>query len=118
MTLIGNATAPSDSADPRNTQKRLATTPTGRQCFVDITGDDRLRLIARLPGRWPEVIKARERGETLEQIHRWARVPLNPINECRGECHPPCLRCHVAAIYAWLETELNDLAQRRARLLV
>jgi hypothetical protein len=117
VTLIGNVTAPSDSADPRRTQKRIAATPSGRQVRVDITGDDRLRLIKSLPGRWPEVIMARERGETLEQIHRWAHVPLSPARECRGECRPPCLRCHVAGIYAWLETELHDLANRRAKLM-
>jgi len=115
--MIGTATRPSDSADPRNTQKRLAVSPSGRQVYIDITGDDRLRLVMSLPGRWPDVIKARERGETLEQIHRWAKVPLNPAEECRGECRPECLRCHVASIYAWLETELNEIAQRRAKLL-
>jgi hypothetical protein len=117
VTLVGTATRPSDGADPRRTQKRIAVSPSGRQVHVDITGDDRLRLIKALPGRWPEVVMARERGDTLEQIHRWARVPLNPADECRGRCRPPCLRCHVAAIYGWLETELHDLAARRARLM-
>jgi hypothetical protein len=117
VTLIGNVTAPSDEADPRRTQRRVATTLSGRQVLVDITGDDRLRLIKSLPGRWPEVIMARERGETLEQIHRWARVPLHRPLQCRFDCDPPCLRCHVAGIYAWLETQLHDLANRRAKLL-
>lgn len=117
MTLIGTATRPSDGADPRKTQKRVAVSASGRQVLIDITGDDRLRLIKALPGRWPEVIMARERGETIEQIHRWARVPLTPIEQCRGECDPPCLRCHIATLYAWLETELHDLAARRGRLL-
>ncbi len=132
MTMIGTATRLSDEADPRRTQRRIAVSPSGRQVFIDITGDDRLRLIKMLPGRWPDVIMARERGESLEQIHRWARVPL---------CHPrcqfvtvpsgdgdetvsdqvhvgePCLRFHVAGIYARLETDLHDLASRRARLM-
>lgn len=118
MTLIGHATDPSDQADPRRTQKRLAVSPSGRQVMVDITGDDRLRLIRQLPGRWPEVMLARERGESLEGIHRWAAVPLTPEHECKCECNPPCLRCHLAGIYAWLETELHALASRRARMMV
>lgn len=60
---------------------------------------------------------ARERGESVEAIHRWAHVPLNPEQECRAHCEPPCLRCHIAGIYAWLETELHELAARRARLM-
>jgi hypothetical protein len=117
VTLIGTATRPSDEADPARTQKRLAVSPTGRQVLVDITSADRLHLIGQLPGRWPEVIKARERGATLEQIHRWATVPLTPEHECHGRCDPACLRCGIAACYAWLETALHDLAARRARLL-
>jgi hypothetical protein len=105
-------------ADPRSVQYRVAASPSGRQVHVAISGDDRLRLIKGLPSRWPEIMMARERGETLEQIHRWARVPLNPENECRGECDPPCLRDHMASIYAWLETEINEIAKRRAKLMV
>lgn len=105
-------------ADPRLTQRRIATTPSGRRVDVPITGDERLALIKALPSRWPQVVMARERGESLEQIHRWARVPLNPETECRGHCNPPCLRDHLAGIYAWLETELHAIAQRRARLMV
>lgn len=115
--MIGLAMRPSDESDPRRTQKRVAVSGSGRQVLVDISGDDRLRLIKQLPGRWPEVMMARERGETLEQIHRWARVPLTPYEECRGRCDPPDLRCHIAAIYSWLETELHDIAMRRARFL-
>lgn len=117
MTLIGSATAPSDEADPRRTQKRLAVSGSGRQVLVDITGDDRLRLIRSLPSRWPEIMMARERGESLEKIHRWARIPLPPEYECHGECVDACLRCFMAEIYAWLETELHDLAARRGRVL-
>jgi hypothetical protein len=130
--MIGVAERPSDGADPRRTQKRVAVSPSGRQVLVDITGDDRLRLIRMLPGRWPEVIMARERGESLEQIHRWAKVPL-----CQPDCHftnaavttdglvldqehvgPPCLRIFVAAVYAMMETDLHEIAARRARLMV
>lgn len=129
--MIGTAMQLSDEADPRRTQKRVAASPSGRRVHIDITGDDRLRLIRMLPGRWPDVVIARERGETLEQIHRWAKVPL---------CHPhcqfatvpiagddsvsdqvhvgePCLRYYLAGIYARLETDLHDLAARRARLM-
>jgi hypothetical protein len=129
--MIGLASRPSDGADPRRTQKRVAVSPSGNQVLIDITGDDRLRLIKMLPSRWPEVIMARERGETLEQIHRWAKIPL-----CHPECRftnvsvsddgkvrdrshvgPLCLRYYMAAIYAQLETDLHDIATRRARLL-
>lgn len=109
------------AADPRKPQRRLATTPSGRQVWVEITGDDRLSLIRQLPSRWPEVLRARERGESLEQIHRWARAELPPERgpgACQGNCEPACLRCGLAAAYAWLETELHDLAARRARLMV
>lgn len=118
MTLVGNATRPGEWADPRRTQKRLAVSPSGRQVMVDITGDDRLRLIRQLPGRWPDVVMARERGESLEQIHRWATVPLTPERECHGKCDPACLGCGIAACYAWIETELHDLAARRARMML
>jgi hypothetical protein len=60
---------------------------------------------------------ARERGETLEQIHRWAKIELRPYHECIARCDPPCLRDCIASIYAWLETELHDIAMRRAKLL-
>jgi hypothetical protein len=109
---------PTDLADPRTEQSRFATSPSGRLVRVPITSEDRLRLIKSLPSRWPDVIMARERGETIEQIHRWAHVPLTPEQECSGRCDPPCLRCHIASIYAWLETQLHDLAQSRARLMV
>lgn len=115
--LVGTATRPSDEADPRRTQKRVAVSGSGRQVLVDVTGDDRLRLIGQLPGRWPEVVKARERGESLEQIHRWARIALPPEYECRGRCEDACLRCYLSEIYAWLETELHALASRRAAFL-
>jgi hypothetical protein len=115
VTLLGIPL--SDEADPRRDQGRIAVTPSGRAVTITITGDDRLGLIKSLPSRWPQVIMARERGETLDQIHRWAKVSCNPENECRGHCDPPCLRCHVAAIYTWMETELHAIAQRRARLL-
>lgn len=144
MTMIGTAMRPSDGADPRNTQKRVAMSPSGRQVFVDISGDDRLRLIKQLPGRWPEVMMARERGETLDQIARWARVPPPCQYGCRfvnvatrdGEIWedaptgidnlltervhvgPQCLAFLLGYIYNDLETRLHDLANARARLMV
>jgi hypothetical protein len=117
VTLIGTATRPSDEADPRRTQKRVAVSGSGRQVLVDITGDDRLRLIRSLPGRWPEVMMALERGDTLEQVHRWARMTLPSLSECHGRCSEPCLRCYTSELYAWLETELHELAARRGKLL-
>lgn len=141
--MIGLASRPSDESDPRRTQKRIATSPSGRLVYVDITGDDRLRLIKRLPGRWPEVMMARERGDTLEQISRWARVPPPCQYGCRfrdvatrdGEkwedapkgidslvservhVGPECLVFIMGYIYNYLETALHDLANNRARLM-
>lgn len=131
MVMLGMASRPSDGADPRRTQKRVAVSPSGRQVYIDITGDDRLRLIKQLPGRWPDVIMARERGETLEQIHRWAKIPLchpacrftdvsaSDDGKVRDRSHVGelCLRYLMAGVYAWLETELHDIATARARLL-
>jgi len=141
--MIGVASRPSDGADPRRTQKRIATSPSGRLVYVDISGDDRLRLIKKLPGRWPEVIMARERGDTLEQISRWAKVPPPCQYGCRfrdvatrdGEkwvdapsgqdnlvtervhIGEPCLVFLMGYIYNALETDLHDLANNRARLM-
>lgn len=132
--LLGLASRPSDGADPRRTQKRVAVSPSGRQVAIDITGDDRLNAINRLPGRWKDVVKARERGETLDQISRWAKVPPACHPACRlvnvkivaddpdspaEQVHdgPPCLRYLLSWIYNQLESELHDLAARRARLL-
>jgi len=102
---MGRATRLSDEADPRRTQHRIATAPDGHLVAVEITGDDRLKLIKSLPHRWPEVMMARERGDTIEQIHRWAH------------CSEEDLRQGLVDCYAWLETELHDLAARRAKLL-
>ena len=115
--MIGTATRPSDSADPAQPQRRIAVSGSGRQVLVEISSADRLEIIRQLPSRWQEIVKARERGESLEQIHRWARIDLPPAYECRGRCEAPCLRCYLAEVYAWLETALHDLASRRARLL-
>jgi hypothetical protein len=132
--LLGLAERPSDGADPRRTQKRVAVSPSGRTVLVDITGDDRLRMLKQfLPGRWADVMIARERGESLDQIARWAKCPP-PCNPCHfkrvldipsdpngpsTEVHvgDPCLTFYVARIYTWFETALHDLADRRAKLL-
>lgn len=106
------------SVDPRKPQKRIATTPSGRQVWVELTGDDRLKIIKELPSRWPEVIMARERGEPIEEI----RIKLHirqPINEdCHGRCDPPCFKDLISDCYSQIETRLHDIAQQRARLMV
>lgn len=118
MTLTRDLLDGASPADPRKGQSRLATTPSGRSVWVEISGDDRLSLVKQLPSRWGEVLMARERGESLEQISRWARAPLLPEGECTGRCEPACLRCGMATCYAWLETALHDLAAARARLMI
>lgn len=118
MTYIAAEPKLGDFADPSIPQTRAAVSPSGRQVWVTITQEDRLELINQLPGRWPEVIKARERGQSIEQIHRWAKVPLTPEHECRGACDPPDLRCLMSTCYSWIETELHAIAQNRARLMV
>lgn len=117
----------------RQDQTRLATNRRGEQKWVKITPDDRLKLINQLPHRWPEIIKARERGESIEGIHTRLRVKWdlepnchaecaaahrhdNPT--CHGECDPPCFRELVADCYSWIETELHALAQRRAEIMI
>lgn len=133
--LLGLAERPSDSADPSRTQKRVATTLTGRTVLIDITSEDRLRVLKQgLPGRWPDVMMARERGESLEWIASHFRVQP-PCNPCRYRRIPQkdeageviateevhigdaCLAYYLGRIYAWYETTLHDLADRRARLL-
>lgn len=105
-------------ADPRRPQKRIATTAGGREVWVEISGDDRLAEIKRLPHRWPDIIMARERGESLEAIRDKLRVRV-PINQhCQGECDPPCFKDLVADCYAILETNLHETARRRGWLMV
>lgn len=122
-----------DTADPRNLQRRYQTTPSGRGVWIDLTGDDRLKCIRQLPHRWPEVMIARERGETLDQIATWAKVPTPCKPRCgftkanivggvlidEGGDHigPACLAYLVSECYAKLETMLDEIAQKRARLL-
>ena len=118
---------------PGESQTRHAVSPSGREVWVTVTGDDRLAVIKRLPGRWPEVIKARERGQSLDEIGRWAKVPPPCKPSCRFKetpsaeglevvadmvhLGPECLAWYVADCYRYIETELQDLANRRARLM-
>ncbi len=106
------------AVDPRQAQRRLATTPSGREVWVEISGDDRLAIIRALPSRWPEVIMARERGESIEELARklHVRQPINP--DCHGECDPPCLKDLIADCYSHIETRLHEVAARRAKLMV
>lgn len=106
------------SVDPRAPQKRLAVTPSGRQVWVDISGDDRLRVVNGLPGRWSEVIRRRESGESIDEIRDKMRIKLPIFEHCQGECDPPCLKDYIADCYSHIETALHDLAAKRARLLV
>ena len=127
-----------EPGDPRNVQKRLAVSPSGRTVWVEVTGDDRLRIVKQLPSRWPEVIMARERGETLERIASWAKVPppckpacrihspsaisertgLAVVAENAGEhVGPACLSYLIAECYNFVENRLNDLVETRARLM-
>lgn len=96
----------SEAADPSRPQRRVAVTPSGRQVWIEITSEDRLRVINQLPSRWPDVVKARERGETMEQIHRWARLSREDLAE------------NLGAVYGIIESALHDLAASRARLMI
>lgn len=114
-------------------QRRIATNSRGAQVWVRITPDDRLKVINELEHRWPEIVKAREAGETIEEIHRRLRVQvtLTPtchpacsdaydaghLQACHGECDPPCFRDLLAAAYAKVETRLHELARRRGWLM-
>jgi hypothetical protein len=106
MTLIGTSTAP---PDPSAVQKRLATSGSGRQVWVDITANDRLIVIKRigeLAGvRWADLLKRREGGESWERLEREVR------------CSPEAFREGMARVYTFYETELNDTAARRGKLL-
>ena len=121
------------SLDPRRPQSRLAVTPSGRAVWVELSGDDRLKIVKSLPSRWPEVIMARERGDSLDEIARWVKLPPPCYPSCRlverkvselsiddpveGHVGPGCLAWYLAAAYAHVETALNDLASKRARLM-
>ena len=133
MTFLSTEPKIGEFADPRITQRRIATTPSGRRVDVPVTSEDRLRLINQLPSRWPDVIKARERGESLEQIARWAKVPPPCRPHCRSvdvkhddrpdlaeRVHegPECLAFLMSRCYAVLETKLHELAQIRAKLMI
>jgi hypothetical protein len=104
--------------DARNQQSRIATTPSGRQVFVPITSDDRLKVIRRLKSRWPEVIMLREQGYTLEQIRDRLHIRQEIRDNCRGDCEPPCFKDLVSACYAIIETDLHQIAADRAKLMV
>jgi hypothetical protein len=73
---------------------------------VPITGDDRLAVIKALPGRWPEMVMARERGVPFDELAKRAR------------CDVATFRDGLASAYTLVETGLHDLAQRRARVMV
>ena len=116
-------------------QRRIATNARGQQVWVKITPDDRLRAINKLEHRWPEIVKAREAGESIEEIHRRLvhvrDIGLTPtchpacsdaydaghLQACHGECDPPCFRDLLAAAYAQVETTLHELARRRGWLM-
>lgn len=126
-----------EPGDPRNVQKRLATTPSGRAVWVEITGDDRLSIVKNLPSRWPDVIMARERGVSPDEIARWAKVPPPCKPSCRihnptatsesglvivaeaagAHIGEPCLNYLIAECYNYVEAQLNELAAKRARMM-
>lgn len=121
-----------ESGDPSAPQTRLAVSGSGRQVWVDLTSADRLKVINELPSRWPDVIKARESGKSLDEIALWAKCPPPCKPSCRFEdktvtgavdvaervhLGPACLAYLVAECYGHIESRLSDIAQARAKLL-
>lgn len=119
-------------SDPRITQRRLAVAPSGEGVWVDITGDDRLAAIDKLPGRWPEILKARERGLSLDEIISKIQPRCPP--PCKPACvvsevvsddgypvwdhqGPDCLSFLVSSCYNIVETYLQDFAAMKAKWL-
>ena len=102
LTTVG----PGSDWDYRRPQRRLAATPSGRQVWVEVSVGDREQIINCLPGRWPLFVKERERGVPFETLWgRQRRLELHEFQEA------------LAAAYTAVETALNDLAWRRARLM-
>lgn len=90
-----------EAPDPRLPQKRIGVTRSGKEVWIDISGDDRLAAINTFPGRWPEFLKMRERGEDFEAIANRAKLPREEFVTA------------MAQAYSILETKLHDLARAR-----
>lgn len=94
-----------EAPDPALPQRRIATTPSGRQVWPEITSADRLTCIDSFPGRWPEILKARESGVPFDKLAGTVHMSREEFSDA------------LAAAYTILETMLHDVAQRRARLM-
>lgn len=106
--------------DPHTEQKRLATTPSGRQAWITITAEDRRRALEELAKlgpkmpRYAEFIRRRENGEPWEHLERDARCEPDPAT---GRDRLEVFADAINEGWAIYETILNDMAALRAKLL-
>lgn len=86
------------------TQVRYAAGPGGQALWVPVTDDERLHVINSLPAPsgWREIIRQREDGKSLEEIHRHVRCSMEELKRGMEVC------------YNWIETELHNRAMARA----
>lgn len=101
-------TATLDNYNPEATQRRLASTPSGRQVWIKITAADRaecLKEIGRVKPRYEYFMRKREDGVPYENLEREAR------------CDPEVFREAMGAAWSIYETMLHDIASARAKLL-
>lgn len=90
-------------------QRRIATTPSGREVWVPITSADRLaclREIGKIKPRYEEFMKRREAGVPWEVLEREAHCDAHVFREA------------MAAAWSIYETMLHDIAMQRAKLML
>lgn len=93
-----------------NPQVRVAAGPRGT-VFVDITDDDRLRIIRELPvsDGWKELFRMREANEPWERI-------MDRAAKLRPSITDEELRRGLASVYTEMESRISACATYRARL--
>lgn len=96
---------PWEAPNPDLPQKRKAATASGAECWIEISGTDRLAAINALPRGWAEMIRDRENGLPYETLANRARCSREDFDLGMGQC------------YSILETALHDLARARGRMI-
>jgi hypothetical protein len=84
-------------------QRRLVETGDGRRVWVNISDGDILRAIGRLPHNWPDHVRRRYAGESVESLQRRQR-----------KLSPEDYRKALAMAFALVDQQLYYLAERRA----